>query len=318
MAKRSKVKNTQGASNDGFWATHKKQAKLSFQELLRRPLGNMLTLAVIAMSLTLPSSMYLVGKNLTMVASKWQAPSQVSLYLQQETAESKVKSLQSELEGWKEIDAVQYISPQDGLNELSEHSGFEQALTLLDTNPLPSILIVSPKSEWQSADNVNQLVSRLKLQSNVSEVRLDDDWLQRLDAIKHVAVVVATTLAILMFIAVFLIVGNTLRFNVLEQKDEIQVMKLVGATNTFILRPYLYTGMWFGLLGGFVAWLLTAIITVTLNGAVDNVAVLYDSVFRLIGLTWDESLLLLMLSSFLGLLAARISVLRHLKEIEPV
>ena len=92
MAKR-KPKNTQGASNDGFWATHKKQAKLSFQELLRRPLGNMLTLAVIAMSLTLPSSMYLIGKNLTIVASKWQAPSQVSLYLQQEVAESKVQDL---------------------------------------------------------------------------------------------------------------------------------------------------------------------------------------------------------------------------------
>ena len=91
MAKR-KPKNTQGASNDGFWATHKKQAKLSFQELLRRPLGNMLTLAVIAMSLTLPSSMYLIGKNLTIVASKWQAPSQVSLYLQQDVAETKVQT----------------------------------------------------------------------------------------------------------------------------------------------------------------------------------------------------------------------------------
>ncbi len=317
MAKR-KPKNTQGASNDGFWATHKKQAKLSFQELLRRPLGNMLTLAVIAMSLTLPSSMYLIGKNLTIVASKWQAPSQVSLYLQQDVAETKIQTLKSELERWKEIEAVQYISPQEGLKELSEHSGFEQALTLLDSNPLPAVLIVSPKTEWQGTEQVNQLVNRLKQQSYVNEVRLDDDWLARLDAIKHVAVVVATTLAILMFVAVFLIVGNTLRFNVLEQKDEIQVMKLVGATNTFILRPYLYTGMWFGLLGGFVAWLLTAIITVTLNGAVDNVAVLYDSIFRLVGLTWDESLLLLMLSSFLGLLAARISVLRHLKEIEPV
>ncbi|MCP3697612.1 permease-like cell division protein FtsX [Aliivibrio sp. S4TY2] len=317
MAKH-KPKNTQGASNDGFWATHKKQAKLSFQELLRRPLGNLLTLAVIAMSLTLPSSMYLVGKNLTIVASKWQAPSQVSLYLQQEVAESKVQDLKSELEGWKEVEAVNYISPQEGLKELSEQSGFEQALTLLDSNPLPAVLIVSPKSDWQDKDKVNQLVNRLKQQSYVNEVRLDDDWLVRLEAIKHVAVVVATTLAILMFVAVFLIVGNTLRFNVLEQKDEIQVMKLVGATNTFILRPYLYTGMWFGLLGGFIAWLFTAIITVTLNGAVDNVAVLYESVFRLVGLTWDESLLLLMLSSFLGLFAARISVLRHLKEIEPV
>lgn len=317
MGKR-KAKNIQGSSSDGFWGTHKKQARLAFQELLKRPLGNILTLAVIAMSLTLPSTMYLIGKNLTIVASKWEAPSQISLYLQQDVAESKITALRDELEGWKEIEGIQYISPKEGLKELSQHSGFEQALTLLDSNPLPAVLIVSPKTEWQATNKVNQLVTRLQNQSYVNEIRLDDDWLVRLDAIKHVAVVVATTLAVLMFIAVFLIVGNTLRFNVLEQKDEIQVMKLVGGTNTYILRPYLYTGMWFGLLGGFIAWLLTAIITVTLNGAVDNVAVLYDSIFRLVGLTWDESLLLLMMSSFLGLLAARISVLRHLKEIEPV
>jgi cell division transport system permease protein len=187
MAKR-KAKNTQGASNDGFWASHKKQARLSFQELLRRPLGNLLTLAVIAMSLTLPSTMYLVGKNLTIVASKWQAPSQVSLYLQQNVAESKVLELKTELDGWEEVEAIQYISPQEGLKELSEHSGFEQALTLLDSNPLPAVLIVSPKTEWQTTEKVNQLVSRLKQQSYVNEVRLDDDWLMRLDAIKHVAV----------------------------------------------------------------------------------------------------------------------------------
>ncbi len=317
MVKR-KPKNIQGASSNGFLTTHKRQAKLSLLELLRRPLGNLLTLAVIAMSLTLPASMYLVGKNLTIVTSQWQAPSQISLYLQQDVAEIKIRELQQDLEEWREIDVVQYISPQDGFEELSKHSGFEQALTLLDSNPLPAILIVSPKADWQSKDKVNPLVNLLSQQPYVDEVRLDDDWLLRLDAIKHVAVVVATILAILMFIAVFLIVGNTLRFNVLEQKDEIQVMKLVGATNAFILRPYLYTGIWFGLFGGVLAWLFVAIITVILNQAVENVAVLYDSVFRLVGLTWDESLLLLMLSSFLGFFSAHISVVRHLKDIEPV
>lgn len=118
--------------------------------------------------------------------------------------------------------------------------------------------------------------------------------------------------------SVFLIVGNTLRFNVLANKDEIQTMKLIGATNSFILRPYLYSGMWFGLLGALLAWVVTAVITVLLNTSVEKLALLYDSHFRLVGLNWDESLLLLMLGTFLGCLAAKVSAQRHLKEIEPV
>ena len=125
-------------------------------------------------------------------------------------------------------------------------------------------------------------------------------------------------LPVLMLGSVFLIVGNTLRFNVLANKEEIQTMKLIGATNSFILRPYLYSGMWFGLLGALTAWIMTAIITVVLNSSVEQLALLYDSRFRLIGLSWDESLLLLMLGTFLGCLAAKVSAQRHLKEIEPV
>ncbi len=118
--------------------------------------------------------------------------------------------------------------------------------------------------------------------------------------------------------SVFLIVGNTLRFNVLANKDEIQTMKLIGATDSYILRPYLYSGMWFGLLGAVCAWTLTALVTILLNSAVEGLADLYDSQFRLIGLNWDESLLLLMTGIFLGSLAAKVSAQRHLKEIEPV
>lgn len=115
-----------------------------------------------------------------------------------------------------------------------------------------------------------------------------------------------------------MIIGNTLRFNVQANKDEIQTMKLIGATDSYILRPYLYSGMWLGLLGSLSAWLLTALVTIILNGAVAELATLYDSRFRLIGLNWDESLLLLMLGTLLGCLAARLSAQRHLKEIEPL
>lgn len=308
----------QRSNHDGFYAQHKKQAMQALKEMMRRPLGNALTLAVIAMSLALPSSLYLVGKNLSIVADSWQAPSQVSLYLEVGLSEAEATSLQGEVRGWSETSDVLYISPEQGLADLSKLSGFDQALTLLDENPLPAVLIVTPVVEWQSTDKVKELVRRLQAQPDVAEVRLDDDWLQRLDALRDLAVTVASVLAILMLSAVFLIVGNTLRLNVLAHKEAIQVMKLVGATDGFILRPYLYTGMWYGLWGGIFAWILTAIVTVLLNGAVDTLALLYNSHFRLVGLTWDESLLLLMMAAFLGVLAARLSASKNLKEIEPV
>lgn len=165
---------------------------------------------------------------------------------------------------------------------------------------------------------IKELAGTVKQQELVTDVRLDEDWLARLDAIKALAAVIVITLTVLMLGAVFLIIGNTLRFNVLAHKEEIQTMKLIGATDSFILRPYLYAGMWFGVLGSISAWIMTALITILLNSAVDDLAQLYDSHFRLIGLSWDESLLLLIVGTLLGSVAAKLSAQRHLKEIEPV
>ena len=318
MAKSSTKTRPQRLKGDGYFSQHIKQAKLAYRDLLSRPIGNILTLAIIAMSLALPASLYLVGKNLTVVAAAWQAPSQISLYLVENSNENKATTLQSSLEQWPEIEGVVYISPQQGLEEFSEHSGFDRALSLLDTNPLPAVLIVTPNSEWQERSKVKELNSRLIMEPLIDEIRVDDDWLARLQALKHVAITVGAVLAVLMLVAVFLIVGNTLRFNVLEHKEEIQVMKLIGATDRFILRPYLYIGFWFGLFGGIAAWILTAIMTLLVNSAVAELALLYESRFRLIGLTWDESLILLMVASCLGVLAAQLSAMRHLKEIEPI
>ena len=205
---------------------------------------------------------------------------------------------------------------QQGLADLSEYSGFEQAISLLDDYALPGVLIITPSSDDKSV--IRSLVTKMESEDEISDVRMDEDWLTRLDAIKNLVAGIVATLSVLMLGSVFLIVGNTLRFNVLANKDEIQTMKLIGATDGFILRPYLYSGMWFGLLGAVTAWILTALITILLNSSVEQLALLYDSRFRLIGLSWDESLLLLMLGTFIGCLAAKVSAQRHLKEIEPV
>jgi len=303
-------------SSDGFFTIHFTQAKASFSEIWQRPLGNILTLAVISMALAMPASLYLLGKNIGEVAQDVASPSQISAYLKESTPDSRVMVLKDELESWDSVALVEYISPQQGLQDLSQYSGFDQALSLLDDYALPGVLIITPSAE--SDQKIKDIATKVRAEQEITDVRLDEDWLARLDAIKALASVIVITLTLLMLGAVFLIIGNTLRFNVLANKDEIQTMKLIGATDSFILRPYLYSGMWFGVLGGIAAWVLTALITILLNSAVEDLAQLYDSHFRLIGLSWDESLLLLIMGTLLGSVAARLSAQRHLKEIEPV
>lgn len=314
--RQSSARNLSKVKRSNFFAVHVSQARLSLREFWQRPLGNALTLAVIAMALAMPASLYLLGKNLSAASTKVTSPSQVSAFLKERTPEARVMILKDQIEGMPEVEKVTYISPQQGLEDLSQYSGFDQALTLLDDYALPGVLVMTPKNNDREA--LDRLLAKVKSEQDISDIRLDEDWLARLDAIKNLVNGIVVTLALLMLGSVFLIVGNTLRFNVLANKEEIQTMKLIGATDSFILRPYLYSGVWFGFLGASIAWILTAIITVLLNSSVEQLAQLYDSPFRLVGLSWDESLLLIMVGTFLGCLAAKISAQRHMKDIEPI
>lgn len=314
--KAAQARTSNRVKRDSFLKVHFKQAKESLVALMQRPVGNLLTLAVISMALAMPSVLYLLGKNISVASSHVTSPSQISGYIAEQTPEARIMVIKDNLETMPEVAKVEYISPQQGLDDLSQYSGFKQAISLLDDYALPGVLVITPSSEDKLA--IKQLATKIRAEDDITDVRLDEDWLTRLDAIKNLVGGIVIALSVLMLGSVFLIVGNTLRFNVLANKDEIQTMKLIGATNSFILRPYLYSGMWFGLLGALFAWVVTAVITVLLNNSVEQLALLYDSRFRLIGLNWDESLLLLMLGTFLGCLAAKVSAQRHLKEIEPV
>ncbi|RJX65268.1 cell division protein FtsX [Vibrio sinensis] len=320
VANRNKKPSSARAQNrvtkDSYFTVHYKEAKASLAALWQRPLGNLLTLAVISMALTMPASLYLLGKNIAVVSENVVTPSQVSGYLKEQIPEARVMVLKDQLESMPQVEKVQYISPQQGLADLSQYSGFDQAISLLDDYALPGVLVITPSSD--SKEEIQALARELRSEDAITDVRMDEDWLTRLDAIKTLVLGIVVSLSILMLGSVFLIVGNTLRFNVLANKHEIQTMKLIGATDSYILRPYLYSGMWFGLLGAITAWILTTVITVSLNRSVEQLALLYDSRFSLIGMSWDESLLLLMVGAFLGCIAARFSARRHLKEIEPV
>ncbi len=314
--RQTKSRDKKGAQRDRFLMVHYRQAKRSFADLWKRPMGNILTIAVISMALAMPASLYLLSKNIAVAAGNVATSSQISVYLKDGIPEARVMVVKDNIERMSGVRQVDYISPQEGLDDLSQASGFEQAISLLDDFALPSVFVVSPESA--DKQQIQTLAREIRASDDVTDVRMDEDWLTRLDALKNLAGIVVISLTCLMFAAVFLIVGNTLRYNVLANKDEIQTMKLIGATDSFILRPYLYSGMWFGCIGAFIAWILTAVLTILMNGAVEELAKLYDSQYRLQGLSWDESLILLMIGILIGSIAAKLSAQRHLKEIEPV
>ncbi|OOE68708.1 permease-like cell division protein FtsX [Salinivibrio kushneri] len=310
---------------ESFMQTQKRHASTAWRDLFQRPMGNLLTLMVLAVALSLPATFYLLAKNVVAVSAQWHSPAELNVFLTPEQSSQQGEALAKQLGDWAAIDSIEYISPDQGMASLKQQRGFNQAVSLLDNNPLPAVLVVVPDVTRADGEDAISLTARVEALSDklsalaeVDEVRLDTDWLARLDAIKTLAITLAWLFSGLMLAAVVLLVGNTLRLQVLHHRARIQVMKMVGATDRFILRPYLYMGAWLGGLAAIVAWLLTGLNTWLMDGAVRQFAQLYDSPFTLSGLNWDESLLLLMGSILLGVLAALLATRRHLKEIEPV
>ena len=298
-----------------YLSLHKSQGVQALKGILSQPMSHMLTIMVIAFSLALPTTLYVITKNMMAVAQQWQTPNVLTVYLD-DISDRRVKSLADVVGNWSEVISVDYISPDQGLKELRQIQGFREAVNLLEDNPLPAVLVITPASKDSSV--AMALAAKLRKEQGVDEVRFDGDWLQRLAAIESLISTLTIVFSSLMLVAVVLIIGNTLRLQVHSKKQEIQVMKLVGATDSFILRPYLYTGMWFSLIAALLAWLITLVIVFLIDSAVEKLAALYNSELGLVGLGFDEILILFMLAGLLGHLAARLTVTKHLKAIEPV
>lgn len=298
-----------------YFSLHKQQGGQALRDLLSRPVGNLLTVLVLAFSLALPATLFMMAKNVMAVTQEWSSPNQLTVYLKK-MPKARAEAFSRSLEERSDVSFVQYISPEKGLTQLRQIQGFEQAVNLLDDNPLPAVVVVMPASD--DVASTTSLAAKLRLDPFIDEVRLDSDWLLRLSAIESLVLRLSFVFSGLMLMAVFLIIGNTLRLQVLNQKQEIQVMKLVGATDSYILRPYLYTGVWLALAGAILAWIVTLFIGLLLDNAVAKLATLYSSGFRLTHLRFDEILILCMGACLFGHLAARLAAGKHLKEIEPV
>lgn len=286
----------------------------SLGQLARAPFASMMNLMVIGISLALPTALYVSLGNMQTLSAGWGGNAQISVFLKSGITQNKATALARRLEQHQAINSISIITPEQALEEFKQHSGFGDALDALPGNPLPTVLLVEPVADTAQ---LQQLLSELNKQQQVDMAQLDMQWVRRLQQILEIAQRAVLLLAILLATGVILTTSNTIRLAILNRRQEIEIMKLIGATNAFIRRPFLYSGLLHGLLGASIAWLLVTAGILALSGPVTQLASLYGSSFQLAGLNALASLSLLLTGTLLGWLGSRIAVGRHLAEIEP-
>lgn len=286
-------------------------------QLAGTPFASLIAVAVIGISLSLPAGLYVLLDNMQRVSGAWDGAAQLSVFLKRDVSERAGQALAEKIRVRSEIASIQYISREAALAEFKRLSGFGAALNALDGNPLPAVLAIRPSSAHADAATLEKLKTELQSLKEVELVQLDLDWIKRLNAIIELAQRGVWLLAAVLALALTLIVGNTIRLAVLSRRTEIEIIKLVGGTDAFIRRPFLYSGLLQGLGGALLAWALLALVLVLLAAPVQDLAALYGSRFELHGLDWQAGLVLLALGALLGWLGSRLAVGRHLRAIEP-
>ena len=296
---------------------HLKVARDSAHRLLAAPVASAMTWAVMGIALALPVGLLLLLTSLQGISAGWESAARVTVYLEGQVSDEGAGQLRSQITGRDDVAEVVLIHRDQALAEFRVNSGLDEALDYLDENPLPHTLLVTPVDSARNAAGVDRLAGQLGSLEAVARVQVDLGWLQRLAAMTDLIARAVWVLTVLLAAAVILVIGNTIRLAIENRRDEILVAKLVGGTDAFVRRPFLYTGAWYGLGGGLVAVAILQLAIWWLNGPVRVLAVLYNSEFSLRGLPLDGVLGLLLVAVALGWVGAWLAVRRHLDAIEP-
>ena len=299
------------------WLSHHQLVAVeTLVKLLAKPAASLLTWLVIAIALTLPGALWMATDNLQQLSGSFQASGRITLYLSETSSDTEARKLAERIQQLPNVEQTHYISAEEALSEFSNSSGLSEALIMLNSNPLPAAILVEPPLGLSQA-NVETLLTTLKRYQLVEETQLDLVWLERLQAILLLGERLVLVLGALLALAILLVVGNTIRLSIAARVDEIRIIKLVGGTNAYIRRPFLYTGVWFGMVGGLLAWVFLIALWLILNGPVTQLATLYGTGFGLRPVSTGAATTLIFAGMTLGWLGAWWSVSRHLDEIEP-
>lgn len=285
--------------------------------LYRAPLSTLLSVMVIGIALALPAGLHVLVTNTRVISGSLEGAARISVFLRRDVTENQRDALADVLRRREDVGAVQVISAEQALAEFKSLSGFGEAIETLEENPLPPVLVITPADAATADAAVAALLADLKALPEADVVQLDTQWLKRLNAILEIINRGVFVIAAMFALAVIIVVGNTIRLDIQNRRDEIVITKLIGGTDAFIRRPFLYTGFWYGVAGGAMAWILTGVALLVMEEPVARLAGLYGSGFTLAGLGPDGALAVLAAGALLGWLGSLIAVSRHLGEIEP-
>jgi cell division transport system permease protein len=289
----------------------------SLGRLARAPLATLLTLLVIALALALPMGLRLFVTNAQAATGNFANAIDVSVYLKTDVPLAKAQQLAQAARERREVATVTLISAEKGLEDFRAYSGFGDALQALTDNPLPNVLHVRPRATASSAAALERLRHYFAAWPEVDAVQVDSDWVLRFNALLEVLRRLLLIAAALLGVGVVAIIGNTIRLEIAGRRAEIEVTKLVGGSNAYVRRPFLYTGVLYGLGGALCSWGIVAIAVAVLEEPVATLARAYGSRYVLYGPAPEDIGVLLLAGAVLGWLGAWISAARHLRSIEP-
>lgn len=296
------------------WARRHAYSLLSsLGTLIRHPIASTMTIVVLAVALTLPAGLWVTLDNASRISQHWERLDTLSIFLVEGTDEHEAMQLASRLSAWSEVAAVDPVSPEAGLADLGGQMALGDMTEVIVDNPLPWVLEVTPAL----AADLPALAERMRAEEKIDLVVIDLQWLERLEAMMELMRQLTLLLAVLFASAVAFVVGNTIRMDIQNRHEEIEVMALVGATTGFIRRPFLYSGLWYGLIGGLLAWMLLLLAVWALSGPVNAISGAYEGDFGLRAPPVSMVLVLLGGAGILGVAGSWLAVGRHLRRIHP-
>jgi cell division transport system permease protein len=298
-----------------YFALHWSNCIGALRRMARQPVGSLLTVMVIAIALALPAALRVLVNNADLLSDSWEGAADFTVYLGMDVGDEQAKALADDVRKRDDVAEVTLISRAQALEEFRARSGFGEALDALEENPLPHTLVVRPAGG--AAGDIEQLARALEERAETDLVQVDTQWVARLRGMLKLIARVIDIVTVLVGLAVALVIGNTIRLEINNRSTEIEVMKLVGGTDGFIRRPFLYLGIWYGAIGALAAAVLLFVALSLLRNPVAALAGLYASGYELAGLDPRETLTLVAGGAALGWAGAWLAAFRHLKAIEP-
>jgi cell division transport system permease protein len=295
---------------------HARTASSSFSRLVHQPFASLMIILVIAVTLAIPMALNLVIKNFAAISSGWDDALDFSVFLDTGVSAGEAEALARLISQRADVDDVRLITAEQALAEFKEQSGFGSALDHLPDNPLPHTLVVRP-SPANTPQSMTLLREELDGLPETELVQVDTEWVPRFHAILEIVQRAITIGGGLLGAAIIVIIGNTIRLEIQNRRDEIEVTKLIGASNAFVRRPFLWSGFWFGLFGSLLALGLVQWGLYLLQPAVTRLAGLYQSGVTMLTLDLRDSLAIVAIGVGLGLAGSWLAAARHMRSIEP-